>query len=853
YNSLKYGPIVQLRLEYAYDPHFKSNEKLSVSNFPGKIIHVIGKATPITNDNELEAYMNNLKGALKVYHRAHDRRVVLVPISQIRENLKDSEGFLLYPGYLDEDGNIHHNIYVADAEGYKLNSKFIFTEDRFRMHRNPYWAEEFFEFEIDNDLFTSEGIIVYTTNFYAAYTFISGDAVISGLQDTIINLEHIDSVPRVLPDLDIPNPYKKRNRNVIQKSDLSIEMLQKINSLNNIIYQLARTDHTKKGTSPLFIDNLFLNFFEEENNRYSIEGFKNVLKKLNLNNADFATITRGIIQSDGTFIKNHLSRNQFYEAWFNTIKNDLTRQGGPLVFDIIRHGSLASEIIINNEPTDNQIGLIDMILQDIFGYPSFVCLLGGIMTFAEDASQSYGYRIDFNKHGHYDQSRLLNDFLGRNLYDFHSGDIYEQYFAVNPGVFGDYGGFSRNSFHWALTFLFGFKRDGAIITPFSDYFIENYFTTFNPDKPSDYRYAGIEYLRSTFSRFTSENNRRQMHIDGRIEGFDLMSPKLKSSFEIQKTITDPNIYHSGYEVILMNILMKNIMAPKSIGTDYINMLNRIRSWRTSNRFTLGQAFQGREWIGFEINNNDLILDFDTSKLTLNSVFTWLESYRSIYLRQTSSYFLDFDLVWNSGLDKDFMDAYKTLSEMLELIPKDQSPLKIELYARGKYGVDRGNPISLKPDGTKPDNIETEFRIYEIEVDLNNPAQAIISLLLWMMLEPNIFSVIRWGTQNFLYLDIYELFDQSYINSMSQIYYKIEGNFVWTEGASGTFTPEAFENFRDKFSRIFQYRDIMYFLAFHNHETDDRYSSIIDYIMDKILDFFKNRKILDRNSEIFDLR
>ena len=198
------GTDVKLGLSYDYDPNFKTTVKLSVSDFPSKKIYVVGKNTPITNDNDLNVYRNNFKGALKVYHRRHDKRVYLIPISQMKSDLRDSEGFLLYSGYLDDNGEIHPNIFVADANGYKLNSKFAFSEDGFHIRENPYWAQKSFEFNIDSDMFTSEGIIVYTSNFYAAYNIISGDTVISGLQDTIVNLEHIEPTPRVLSNIEFP-------------------------------------------------------------------------------------------------------------------------------------------------------------------------------------------------------------------------------------------------------------------------------------------------------------------------------------------------------------------------------------------------------------------------------------------------------------------------------------------------------------------------------------------------------------------------------------------------------------------------------------------------------------------------
>ncbi|HEC38982.1 hypothetical protein LCGC14_1010700 [marine sediment metagenome] len=61
--------------------------------------------------------------------------------------------------------------------------------------------------------------------------------------------------------------------------------------------------------------------------------------------------------------------------------------------------------------------------------------------------------------------------------------------------------------------------------------------------------------------------------------------------------------------------------------------------------------------------------------------------------------------------------------------------------------------NIKSD--KPDGIDTNFMFNEFEVDLKNPSEAIISLLFWMMMEPNIFAVIKYGNYNLLYLDISE--------------------------------------------------------------------------------------------------
>lgn len=192
--------------------------------------------------------------------------------------------------------------------------------------------------------------------------------------------------------------------------------------------------------------------------------------------------------------------------------------------------------------------------------------------------------------------------------------------------------------------------------------------------------------------------------------------------------------------------------------------------------------------------------------------------------------------------------------MVSMVPEGES-LKIEMYANRRKGLDKNYPIEAKPVGDQiwlPEGIDTEFKLSEIELNRNNPSKALISLLMWMMLEPNIFSVITWGSNNFLYLDIYNLFDQSYIEEGTvDPDDRIEGSLVW--GNIPGFTESKLKEFKERFGEAIKPRDIMYFLGFHNHQTDSRYNNIIDYIKDKILNYFKDRGILDQDTDLIELR
>lgn len=260
---------------------------------------------------------------------------------------------------------------------------------------------------------------------------------------------------------------------------------------------------------------------------------------------------------------------------------------------------------------------------------------------------------------------------------------------------------------------------------------------------------------------------------------------------------------------------------------------------------------------FEVDYDILIDAFTRGKLTVDALYTFLMSFETVKNREGTyfgTYYNDFNLAWKSrrdgkGFDERFETARKTISDMIKKIPKSENGhIKVEFYARKQADIDDGALITSTP---APASISTKFTIHEFNIDLNNPSEAIISMLMWMMLEPNIFSVIKWGSKNFLYLDIYNLFDQSHVDERPSIYDPVDGTFVW--GNEPGFTLADFEDFRTSYESQFEYGDIMHFISFHNHELDDRFDNIIDYIKDKIFEYFRSKGILDKNSEIKELR
>ena len=133
----------------------------------------------------------------------------------------------------------------------------------------------------------------------------------------------------------------------------------------------------------------------------------------------------------------------------------------------------------------------------------------------------------------------------------------------------------------------------------------------------------------------------------------------------------------------------------------------------------------------------------------------------------------------------------------------------------------------------------------------------------MIMEPNVFVNVKVESSktlnvgdNFLNLDIFDLYDNDILHDGTVFSSRrIEGSFVWTQtGAGAVLTQEAFEAFENDFKKIFQYRDIMNFNGFNNHEQDSNANTMFDYVKDKIFGHFISLGIfIVGRSKLTDLR
>ena len=850
----RYGSTIRLGLSNKYEPHFKLSSKLSVSDFPGSSVRVYGRKDPLITDQGLASYRANHPGALAVYH-APPNRIVLVPVSEVKPGLRDWDGLRIYPGYMDSKGVIHDSIFVADSDGFKLSSKFIFSQNGFRVHTSPIWADnEGFtsDFEFDWQLLASDGIPIYRKSFYSAHTIIVGESVFTTLQETNLNLEHIEPTLEPLPNLKFQRRRKTSflNPKIVIHNTLLPEIKSRMDGTAIVLNQLGGIFRHIQGTIPLEINPEFLNLhngYDKSHNKYkTISKFKVILKKLDLTDSHFAKLTRGYVQNDGEFHVYNLDKFEFYIAWLTEMKSDLNRLGGPLVFsDHPTLNTITTYMENGKEKLDgNSIALIDAALQDIFGYTAFVCLLSGVMTFVEDPTYSSGYRIDFLNHPAPLQAKLLNHFVGRGLYD-----------SFPPTATGLPRPFTRKFltrhnrlFYWTGLFTLGFRRERAI-NPLGSYFIENYFQNYEPDSTIDFGYAQRRIIDKSLSAYVGNFKRvtklNDMNLIGRDEIFNFF-------LRTMKTAPRWNDFDSNMQVLFINRLAQNIFNPKTDSRDFTTRLRRIQSKHITGRFGIKV---GSTHFYFQVSYEMLTKAFRESTLTINTLQSWAYTRSVIDDRAGSNFYNDFDIAWNKvGLGEKMFDAFNIVLRMFNMIPKGEL-VKIQLYGRTPDGIDSDFDITKVQE-----SINTKFNKFEINVDLDNPSKAIISMLTWMMLEPNIFSVVKWGSSNFLYLDIYNLFDQTQIQSDNPI----TGGFKWTE-TDPTFSlsrlRELMEGVFDAqgneieigFNTIFDETDIKYYLGFHNHEFDSNSEDIISYIIDRIFKYFEMRGALSRSSNLFDLR
>lgn len=395
-------------------------------------------------------------------------------------------------------------------------------------------------------------------------------------------------------------------------------------------------------------------------------------------------------------------------------------------------------------------------------------------------------------------------------------------------------------------------------------FINNYYYSFTPKGVRDYSFAVRQLFSAHFEKYIGIPKEvevlNEMLIKGNVETFDF--------YEHLSRMGTAGRYPSFLKTVEMNLLMQNIVAPASTWTSSDNSV-KLRRLSSST-----QAFQMKLYSGtsFEVNKREFDSAVLNGRLTTDAYHSWTFGFKE---RRRFRY-NDFNIVWNMGLDNKVKSAFKELENMFKKVPVEDT-LRIEFLGRTTRGIDANYKISTKKDDfptpQSPYGVfispsilfNTEFDRHEIVFDPNNDAQrseAIISMLVLMIMEPNVFINIKVGVgsktltpgDNFLNLDIYDLYDNGILQE-GEVRNRVDGAFVWRQtGAGAVLTEDAFLTFKADFEKIFQYRDIMHFAGFNNHERDNRDgTTMYDYIKAKLIGHFRTSGKLNDGSRLFDPR
>jgi hypothetical protein len=822
-----------------YRPHFKTEVKLSVTDFPNDrviIVHPDYGPTVVQSDALLHSIIKEQGGKLVPIHvpGGNPGDIILTPAGLLNRLFKTTPARYEL-GFRDIEGNVHTGYFLCDDLGNKLISKLKLTKNGLSDRGNPNWANNIFQYELvyDGELDS----FIYQSNFYSAYTIRTGKVVHSNLQDTFLNLDHIDPVKEPLPNLESNRARKRKVEDqVILRAKLDPEIDKKAYELATVLNQLGGLFTLQRAQdSKVLISSSFLNL-HTEGYHYSTSLFKKILASLKPRSGDaiygdgsivnpaksnywVKQITRGQEDSTGEFAQTPLQNLEtFYKAWYDLIQNHLSK--GESEF-ISKELSLTLKKLLF-AASENVYKFIDYALEEMFGYTGFMSLLAGIMTFSESSEVSGGYRIDFWLHTEAVQRDLLNKFVGRSLHDPNSGDLGKKFLSDNIAYS-----------YFASIFLFGAKRGDRLIRPSNSFFLDGYYSKHILLKNSHYSSAIEKFLYRSFSEFLEVQKLNEMSLKGRLEIIDFLVKKLTIALETA-TLPQGSSFQTIKELFI-NMLITRIISPSSNMPSYNPVVNLRQIYFTgsSNTITLTLA-GGRVSDG---GLGQIQISFEVTKEELDGIITPNQIQTMNFDSIKEGYYLDFDLVWPNLAPK-VQEAYTLLKEMFEKAPiSPDQQLTVKFYQRRPVGIklitEKDHYYQLKP---------ASFSQSEFFINPNNQEDLetkVLSMLFWMVMEPNIIPVVKLPNgNNFLIMDIFELHDTNrYLGTLT-------GDYA---------PPSGFEQDRAQFSKIFSHSDLMDFVNFHNHELSDTHGDMISYVMAKFIIHYVSFLKGKQNSKLFDLR
>ncbi|KKN53039.1 hypothetical protein LCGC14_0606280 [marine sediment metagenome] len=277
--------------------------------------------------------------------------------------------------------------------GTRLISTLDFSSSGIKL-RNPNWFEKFYEYEVSME----NGVIIsYESNFYAVYTFGTGNDLITALQDTTVLFEHMDPYKEPLPNYivsksvskmkdtlpDYKVPVFKDFSTLIPK--IKKEVIEVFNSINQFVnFRLSSKKYRFNAISDLIISKAF---YDKDFN--IIESLLNELDPTSVQLSDLSN-SRQSKYSDQKLLYHTFHEILKGYSGSNKIINDYKK-----LHDYLTFGALQSKDYTKNE--FRAIEMIEEILPQLFGYRFVTLLKLGALSFSKEDGKVKFQPIAFSR------------------------------------------------------------------------------------------------------------------------------------------------------------------------------------------------------------------------------------------------------------------------------------------------------------------------------------------------------------------------------------------------------------------------------------------------------------------------
>ncbi len=765
-----------------------------------------------------------------------DGNIWIIPASEIN-NLP----ITIHEGFIDNKGNEYHNIYVSNEEGQKLIGTVFFEKGKF-MTRNIDSLYTVYESalrtskQLLDKLGNPTKIPIFSSTFFVAYGYATGNNYVTGIQETIVNIEHIEAHKPPLPDVTISYDGTKiqEDPQVNVKTNLEPEAEIKLAFLSNFLHQLYGQFNSKNPElNILHVFESFLRLHDKgrtlhngEEVLYSSKYYKLLFDALSPSIDQLKEIVQYYVEigSDNKESIEHvvLKQKNFYRTFQTLLKN---MQDHDLIKGTLSSVVLISDISAGDVITTNDYPIIDGLnkaFQDLFGDVGILLLKTGLMSFKVKNDKIVD--MDFRKHTSSDLGTFLKRIGIRTLYSYKLAS-----------AMGDLRG-SRS--------ISGYSKRLEV---FSSFLLSGYREVFSVDNKPIHRY--------NTPQMAFGNELFETYLDGhysRSYQEEVMTKFLDNHFSKYVTLTGTIISRgisknilSGRQILFMELVemiqetldLKNM---PSIGTGTDQMKRKVALYHlmpqflhefylipASSKTTDWQPIQffgemrkmiysGVSWdliYGntkivnplFHIDKSNPATGFhipiDLSKFSETELqaIIWTLDYHENYKTIKPEFENEHKRVnniWNQIKDP-VKETYDRLYDILWNSPMDKFTLRF--YQAHSTGIDLNKPLgNVVPSGSRGLGIKDGNRI-EITLDRSDPDsiiefnEKILSAIHYLAKYPYSYTVVKTrNSENLLYASLTEILDEEFVKTSFSSNPKVVG------GSLSSYAVSNYEKWKNGF-------------------------------------------------------